>query len=81
VRIFGVERDLDAEVVVLNGFSAHADQKDLVEFAEAVREHGPLRQIALVHGEPRAQESLGQLLQERKFPMVRAPSTNDIMDV
>jgi metallo-beta-lactamase family protein len=81
VRIFGVERDLNAEVVVLNGFSAHADQKDLVEFAEAVRKHGPLRQIALVHGEPKAQESLGRLLEERNFPMVRAPSTNDIMDI
>jgi metallo-beta-lactamase family protein len=29
VRIFGVERDRRAEVVVLNGFSAHADQRDL----------------------------------------------------
>lgn len=81
VRIFGVERDLEAEVVVLDGFSAHADQKDLVEFAEAVRAHGPLRQIALVHGEPRAQESLGRLLEDRKFAMVRAPAPNETMAV
>jgi Cft2 family RNA processing exonuclease len=37
VKIFGVERDRRAEVVVLNGFSAHADQSDLVAFANASR--------------------------------------------
>ena len=35
IRIFGVERRLAAEVVVMNGFSAHADQNDLLAFAEA----------------------------------------------
>lgn len=81
VRIYGVERDLEAEVVVLNGFSAHADQNDLVAFAEAVRARGPLRQIALVHGEPRAQDALRKLLAERGFPSVHAPATGDTMDV
>jgi metallo-beta-lactamase family protein len=81
VRIYGVERDLAAEVVVLNGFSAHADQNGLVEFAEAVRARGPLRQIALVHGETRAQDALRQLLAERGFPSVHAPATGDTMDI
>jgi Cft2 family RNA processing exonuclease len=45
VKVFGVMRRLAAEVVVLNGFSAHADQKDLLEFAEAVRDQGKLRQV------------------------------------
>jgi len=58
VRIFGVERDLRAEVVTLNGFSAHADQNDLVEYAEALRARGPLRRVALVHGELAAQHAL-----------------------
>ncbi|MGB5683262.1 MAG: MBL fold metallo-hydrolase, partial [Polyangiales bacterium] len=40
VRIFGVERERHAEVVVLNGFSAHAGQDDLLAYAEAVREAG-----------------------------------------
>jgi metallo-beta-lactamase family protein len=81
VRIYGVERDLDAEVVVLNGFSAHADQNDLVAFAEAARARGPLRQIALVHGEPRAQDTLRRLLAERGFPSVHTPAAGDTMDV
>jgi metallo-beta-lactamase family protein len=78
VRIFGVERQLAAEVAVLNGFSAHADRDDLVSFAEAVRERGPLREVFLVHGEPRAQEALQKLLTERDFPSVRIPAQGEI---
>ena len=79
VRIFGVERDLRAEVVVLNGFSAHADQRDLVDFAEAVRERGPLRQVLLVHGEPPAQRALEAELGARHFPNVRSPKPGEII--
>jgi metallo-beta-lactamase family protein len=73
VRIFGVPRQRRAEVVVLNGFSAHADQQGLLAFAEAVRERGPLRQLILVHGEPPAQEVLAQQLGARGFPTVIVP--------
>ncbi len=77
VRIFGVERERRAEVVVLNGFSAHADQADLIRFAEAVREQGPLRRVALVHGEPKSQEVLAALLTEREFTEVRVPEQGE----
>ncbi|HEU4729371.1 MAG TPA: MBL fold metallo-hydrolase [Kofleriaceae bacterium] len=73
VRIFGVMHRLAAEVVVLDGFSAHADQRGLVEFAEAVRARGRLRQIMLVHGEPPAQQALTELLARRGFPTILAP--------
>ena len=58
VRIFGVMQDRRADVAVLNGFSAHADQRELIEFAEGVRDRGPLRQVILVHGEPPEQAAL-----------------------
>lgn len=77
VKIFGVMRRLLAEVVVLSGFSAHADQKDLLEFAEAVREQGKLRQVALVHGEAPAQAALTAKLGERGFPTVLVPGPGD----
>jgi metallo-beta-lactamase family protein len=79
IRIFGVERDLRAEVTVLDGFSAHADQRDLVEFAEAIRERGPLRHVVLVHGEPPAQHALAAKLEERGFPTVRSPKPGEII--
>lgn len=48
VRIFGVEYELNAEVVVINAFSGHADQNDLYNFTEAAL---PLKGIFLVHGD------------------------------
>jgi metallo-beta-lactamase family protein len=77
VRIFGVMRPRRAEVVVLDGFSAHADQKGLLDFAEAVRERGPLRRVLLVHGEPHAQEVLTRELEARGFPSVSAPAPGE----
>ncbi len=77
VRIFGVERDLRAEVVALNGFSAHADQQDLVTFVDAVADRGRLRNIALVHGEPPAQQALRSLLLERGFTNVQVPRAGE----
>lgn len=77
VKVFGVMRRLAAEVAVLNGFSAHADQRELVDFAEAVRAQGKLRQVILVHGEPPAQAALTAKLTEQGFPTVITPSPGD----
>jgi metallo-beta-lactamase family protein len=74
VRIFGITHELHAEVVVLDGFSSHADQRGLVDFAEAVRARGPLQQIVLVHGEPPAQQALAAQLAAHHFPTVTAPA-------
>jgi metallo-beta-lactamase family protein len=77
VRIFGVERDRYAEVVVLSGFSAHADQRDLIEFIQAVRHNGKLETVALIHGEPPAQAVLQKRLGEAGFADVRIPAPRD----
>jgi metallo-beta-lactamase family protein len=81
VKIFGVERDLRAEVAVLNGFSAHADQKDLVEYASDLKERGPLKHVALVHGEPKAQDALRAKLRSAGIESVHAPSAGSSLTV
>ncbi len=80
VKIFGVERDLRAEVVVMNGFSAHADQKDLVEFVRDARKGGRLKNVALVHGEPGPQKVLTGLLGDGGMH-VTAPAAGDRLQV
>lgn len=81
VRIFGVERERRAEVVVLNGFSAHADQADLIEYANACRERGPLRRVVLVHGDPKPQRRLAELLGENGHRDVTAPAPGDRLTI
>ena len=81
IRIFGVERALNAEVVVMDGFSAHADRAELIDFAEGVRQRGPLRDVIVVHGEPHAQFELKEALLQRGFPSVHVPSRGDLIRI
>ncbi|QQR88709.1 MAG: MBL fold metallo-hydrolase [Myxococcales bacterium] len=62
VKVFGIERDVLADVHVLGGLSAHADQNDLKNFVAQTNNHGPLKQIALAHGEAPAKRALKNLL-------------------
>jgi metallo-beta-lactamase family protein len=48
VRIFGVEYELNAEVVIINAFSGHADRNELCDFVSGCV---PLKRIFLVHGD------------------------------
>jgi metallo-beta-lactamase family protein len=81
VKIFGVERDLRAEVVVMNGFSAHADQSDLVGYAQHTKDTGKLDRVILVHGEPGPQGVLKQKLAERGISNVANPAPGDVIEV
>ena len=63
VRIWGVERELRARVEVLDSFSAHADRRDLLAYAQACGTE--VRSFFLVHGESEAQRSLADALKSR----------------
>ncbi len=77
VKIFGVERDRRCDVVVLNGFSAHADQKDLLAFAAGCRKKGKVEQVALVHGDLQPQKVLKDKLGDAGFEHVAIPAAGD----
>ena len=79
VRIHGVEWTRSCRVTVLEGFSAHADQQDLLNFAEETRQRGPLRHVVLVHGEEPQLRALEQQLTERHFPSVSVPAEGDVL--
>jgi len=62
VRIFGVEYELNAEVVIINSFSGHADRDGLVEFITACL---PLKRIFLVHGDQEQSQMLYDFLAQK----------------
>jgi len=62
VKIFGIEHELNAEVVIINSFSGHADCDDLVKY---VQECLPIKKVFVVHGEVAESENLVQLLQNK----------------
>jgi metallo-beta-lactamase family protein len=75
VRVLGVERDLRAQVVVMNAFSAHADKNDLMSFALGCGAD-TTRHYFLIHGEPEQQEALrANMTQHKMKTSVPAPGT------
>ncbi len=60
VRLDGQKFDIRAEVHTLSGYSAHADQADLLRFVQGMQ--SPPKAIRLVHGEPEAKKALGDKL-------------------
>jgi metallo-beta-lactamase family protein len=62
VRIFGVEYELNAQVAVINAFSGHADQNELVDF---VLQCQPSKCVYLVHGDEDQSRALLQVLAQR----------------
>lgn len=73
VRIFGEEHALRAEVVVMNSYSAHADEPGLVRFLGSL-DRDRLRRVFLVHGEPRRQEALRARLQAEGYQGLTIPA-------
>lgn len=59
VRIYGMEYELNAEVVVINAFSSHADKDDLLRY---VQDSSPVKQVFLVHGEEDQSNALYETL-------------------
>jgi metallo-beta-lactamase family protein len=77
IKIFGEEVPLRARVEILNGYSAHADRRELAEWLGAVRSGGGRSpRVALVHGEPQSQTALASMLREQGYS-VEAPSPGD----
>jgi metallo-beta-lactamase family protein len=68
VKLDGQRYDIRAAVHVLDSYSAHADQSDLLKFVEGMGERP--KAIRLVHGEVPAKTALTRELTQRGFTVV-----------
>ncbi len=75
VKIFGKEYELRAEVATINTFSAHADQKELLEYALKIKEKDP--KFYLVHGEPTQSQALLEKMQSVGIKKVEIPEKGE----
>lgn len=61
VKIYGVEYELNAQVVVINAFSGHADKNELYEYTKSCL---PIKRVFIVHGEEEQSQSISDLLSQ-----------------
>src|SRR6266851_6014881 len=75
IRIHDGIWKLRAEVVVMNGFSSHADQGDFTDFLGPLA--GQVKQVRLVHGEVDQSQALAKSLTEKGFKDVVIPDRGE----
>jgi metallo-beta-lactamase family protein len=63
IKLFGEEIAVKAHIHTLGGFSAHADQKGLLEWVSHI--HNPQLEVFVNHGEEKISMELGQLISEQ----------------
>jgi metallo-beta-lactamase family protein len=61
IELDGQRYTINAQVHTIGGYSAHADQQDLINFAAAMDSN--LEEVRVVHGDERAKKTLQQKLQ------------------
>ncbi len=79
VRIYGDEYTVNAQVAKLQGSSGHADQDDLLDWAQRTCDQGDVKGIALVHCERDSAEPFQAALQKHKLGPVLIPAPGDEM--
>jgi metallo-beta-lactamase family protein len=79
VNVFGEPVRVRAEIVALDGFSAHADQRELLDWVARL-DPAP-RTVFIVHGEPEPAETLAGLLRERMTAKVHVPEKGQEFDL
>jgi metallo-beta-lactamase family protein len=79
VNIFGEPVIRRAEVISLDGFSAHADQREILDWVAGLTP--PPKRIFLVHGEEGPAEVLASLLRERVSADVRVPLAGEAFEL
>ena len=79
VRVLDRLLKLRAEVVNLNGFSAHAGHAELVDYLTPLAQR--VKQVRLVHGEPEPAAALAEALRAKGFVDVAVPDRGETAEV
>ena len=79
VRIFGETYTRKAEIATIGGLSSHAGQTFLLQYAEALK--GRVKDIFLVHGEPRGAKALTEKLREHGFNRIHYPEAHTSVEL
>ena len=75
VRILGQEYPVNARIARINGFSAHADKEELLEWLSELK--NTPRKIFVVHGESDSANEFGEYIREKTGWQVAVPAYQD----
>ncbi len=79
IKLFGEMKQVNAQVEVMDSFSAHADRWEMMRFLENQKES--VQQIFLVHGLLEVQEAFRGLLLQQGFKGVMIPRLGETVEI
>ncbi|MEL6667528.1 MAG: MBL fold metallo-hydrolase [Bacteroidota bacterium] len=79
LKLFGQEYEVKAEVTIMDSFSAHADQSEMIDYLDGQQQH--CKKLFLVHGTLDRQEVLSSKLKESGFGDVAIPELGEQVDI
>jgi len=72
IRVFGRQLNVNANVEVMDSYSAHGDQQEMIDFLSNL-DRKKLKKFFLVHGELESQEAFKSVLEINKFSGIEIP--------
>ena len=80
VRVLGEEVAVKAQIMTMNGFSAHADSNQLLDWISGIQNPAPAK-IFIVHGEAQSQEALKARIQKECKVEAYIPFRGDLVQI
>ena len=72
IRVFGQKLNVNANVEIMDSYSGHGDQQEMIEFLSNL-DRRKLKNIFLVHGELDSQQAFKSALEKSNFNGIEIP--------
>jgi metallo-beta-lactamase family protein len=80
VKIFGDEYQVNAEIVIIDSYSAHGDYKEMLQYFEC-QDKTKAKQVFLVHGVYEVQLNWKEKLLDAGFRNITIPARGDVIEI
>jgi metallo-beta-lactamase family protein len=81
VPIFGEEYPVKANVIKINGYSAHADHNGLLAWLKDAQDRGNVQKVFMVHGEVESATALAEAARAQGVPEVYVPERGQVFEL
>ena len=78
LKIFGEEHHVNADVVIMDSYSAHGDYKEMIQYLNC-QDKDQVQQLFLVHGEYETQMHYKEKLLDAGFKHISIPQHGDVV--
>ena len=80
ISIFGIVHKIKAEIRKIEGFSGHADYREMIAYLNC-QDRKQLKKVFIVHGEYETQQKFREYLKEQGYPNIEIPSQGQEFDL